>query len=87
MTVLSIMEWVGAGLGLAGATLIALNVRASGYGWLLFLASNIAWIAYGVRVEAHGLVAMQLGFSVTSLVGIRRWLFSDRVPRRFLFIR
>ena len=33
-------EWAGAFLGLTGAALLSLNVRASRFGWLLFLLSN-----------------------------------------------
>lgn len=31
-----LLEWTGAALGLAGAGLLALNLRVSGYGWLFF---------------------------------------------------
>lgn len=69
------LEWTGAALGLAGAGLLALNLRVSGYGWLFFLASNAAWIAYGLKMSAYGLVAMQAGFTATSLLGAYRWLW------------
>lgn len=70
----SMLEWTGAFLGLIGAGLLALNMRASGAGWIFFLLSNVAWIAFGVQTGAYGLVAMQIGFTATSLIGIWKWL-------------
>lgn len=70
-------EWTGAALGLAGAALLSLNVKASRYGWLMFLLSNFAWIAYGLKSGAWGLVSMQAGFTLTSLVGVYRWLATN----------
>jgi hypothetical protein len=75
-----IFEWVGAGLGLVGAALLSLNLKASRYGWLFFLLSNFAWTAYGIRTDAYGLVAMQVGFTLTSLLGVYRWLFASDKP-------
>ncbi|OJY56632.1 MAG: hypothetical protein BGP19_04600 [Thiobacillus sp. 0-1251] len=74
-----VFEWAGAFLGLAGAALLALNVRASRFGWLLFLLSNGAWITYGIKVGAHGLVVMQIGFTLTSLMGVYRWLVAAKM--------
>ena len=72
-------EWTGSCLGLAGAGLLSLNMKASPLGWVLFLLSNMAWIVYGIRTEAQGLVVMQIGFTFTSLVGIYRWLATSKV--------
>lgn len=51
-----------------------MNARFSGYGWIFFLASNVAWISYGLLMSAFGLVVMQIGFTATSLLGAYRWL-------------
>jgi len=48
-------------------------------GWLLFLLSNGAWIVYGIKVGAHGLVVMQIGFTLTSLMGVYRWLVAAKM--------
>lgn len=71
-------EWAGAFLGLTSAALLSLNVRASRFGWLPLL-SNGAWIAYGDKVGAHGLVVMQIGFTLTSLMGVYRWLVAAKM--------
>ena len=68
------VEWVGSLTGLLGAGLLATNSVWSGYGFVAFLFSNMCWIAYGRMAQARGLITMQVGFTVTSLVGIWQWL-------------
>ncbi len=68
-----LLEWLGCMTGLLGATLLALNNRYSGYGFMAFLASNVCWMGYGIAMESWGLVTMQLGFTATSLLGLYRW--------------
>ena len=54
--------------------MLALNESFSGFGWIAFLVSNIAWLVYGRLMRVHSIVLMQLVFTATSLVGIYRWL-------------
>lgn len=75
------LEWTGAVCGLAGSLLIALKTRYSGWGFVLFLASNMAWLAFGLLTQTYGMVAMQVGFTVTSLIGIRCWLMPGTQDR------
>lgn len=70
-----VLQWTGAVLGALGALLLALRTTASRWGWVLFLASNGFWIAFGICIDAQGLVAMQLVFTATSVLGLWRWLF------------
>jgi hypothetical protein len=66
------MAILGAVLGVIGAWLVACaGRRARWWGFACFLASNVAWIAWGL-VTAGGwpLVAMQLAFCVTSARGL-----------------
>lgn len=67
------IEWAGAVAGLIGAALLALNNRFSGWGFAAFLASNLLIITFGLLIGAYGIVTMQLGFTATSIVGLRRW--------------
>ena len=71
---IEVLGWIGSILGLIGAALLALNVSISGYGWIAFLASNVAWITYGVLTKTYSLLVMQVGFTITSFVGLYRWL-------------
>ena len=68
------VEWFGATAGVIGALMLASNTTWSGYGWLAFLASNIAWFAYAAMQGVKSMLLMQLVFATTSLIGIYRWL-------------
>jgi hypothetical protein len=68
------VEWAGALTGLLGGALLAVRLPYSGYGFVLFLVSNLFWLGYGLRTRAWGMVTMQLGYTVTSVVGVVRWL-------------
>lgn len=82
-SILTAFEWGGALLGLLGAFLLATHSRVSRYGWLAFLAANVAMIAFAVGINAYGLLVQQIGFTCTSLLGIHRaWLRPMRRCRR-----
>lgn len=76
---IELTEWMGCIIGLCGAALLATNSRYSAWGWVLFLLSNAAWIAFGLMTHANGLVVMQIGFTITSLTGIWKWLIVPRI--------
>lgn len=69
-----VLQWLGCVTGVGGAFLLAVNTPYSGWGFVLFLISNGFWIAYGVNTHARGLVVAQICFTVTSALGIYRWL-------------
>lgn len=79
MSTIAFYEWAGSLTGLLGAALIAVRCRFSGYGFLFFLLSNFCWIAYGLSTGASGLILMQIGFTATSLLGVYRWLVTEKV--------
>ncbi len=65
-------EWTGAFLGLLGAFLLATHSRVSRYGWLAYLGANVAMSAFAAAIDAHGLLIQQLGFTITTLLGLYR---------------
>lgn len=71
----SFAEWFGSIIGILGALVLAANMPWSGYGWLAFLASNMAWITYAVIGKIKSLLVMQMVFMATSLLGAYRYLF------------
>jgi len=81
------LQWLGCGTALSGAALLALNCRASGWGFVLFLISNGFWLAYGWVTNAPGLVVTQLGFTVTSLMGVWKWLILPAMEYHRLYGR
>ena len=70
---MSIFEYIGCGLGLLGALLLSLICNHSGWGFVAFLGSNVDWITFAVQNGINGLLVMQFGFTITSLIGIYRW--------------
>lgn len=69
-----VAEWVGGISGVAGALLLAMNIDSSGWGWVAFGVSNAAWIVYALERKAYGLLFMQAGFTLTTAIGMVRWL-------------
>lgn len=72
--VIKTVEWTGSLFGLAGAYLLAMNTPFSAYAFVLYLLSNACWLWYGLKTRAWGLATMQVGFTVSSILGISNWL-------------
>jgi len=72
---LLVVGWLGSVLGLAGSLMLALKVPYSGYGFVAYLGSNCAWLYHGFKTRTWALVVMQFGFTATSILGLRNWVF------------
>lgn len=72
------LQWLGCFAGASGSLLLATKTQYSGWGFVLFLISNGFWTAYGLLINAPGLIAMQVIFIVTSTIGIYRWLIRNK---------
>jgi hypothetical protein len=68
------LQWLGCALGIAGSFLLALNLKCSGWGFVIYLVSNAFWIAFGVSTHAPGITTNQVFNTLTSLLGIYKWL-------------
>ncbi|MDF2461802.1 MAG: hypothetical protein K0Q43_37 [Ramlibacter sp.] len=71
-SVLDLLEWSGSLVGLTGALLLAVNMKVSRWGWVAFLVSNVILIALMIGLQRRGLLVLQVGFLVSSLLGIWR---------------
>lgn len=80
----TMLEMASAVLGLSGALLLATKCRWAGVAWVLWLASNVGWIAFGWDAGHWWLVAQQVGFSITSAMGVWVWLLGPWVHREVL---
>lgn len=69
---LKMFEWGGSLTGLAGAAVLASNTRISKYGWWLFLLANVFMIVFAKMGRHDGLLLQQVGFTLTSVLGIVR---------------
>ncbi|KQT11071.1 hypothetical protein ASG30_09320 [Ramlibacter sp. Leaf400] len=56
-----------------GSLLLAVKGDHASWGWVAFLASNVAWIAFASARRHWFLLLQQLGFTATSVLGIWRW--------------
>ena len=63
-------EWLGAVFGLSGSFLLASTTKHSRYAWLLFAASNVFLIAFAAMNSYIGLLLLNLGFVISSSLGI-----------------
>lgn len=72
MTSAGPLDWVACGFAMAGALLLAVRCRVSAWGWVGFLLSNLAWIVCAIATGTSSLLVQNLGFTVTSLIGIYR---------------
>jgi hypothetical protein len=64
------IEIVAVATGLAGAWYVAEEGRRAGWGFALFLASNVAWASFGYLHGHWSLIAQQAGFTALSVRGI-----------------
>ena len=71
---MAVLKWIGTATGIAGATVIALNLPFSGWGFVLFLISSVSWTIAGLRMRENSLVVLQGAFTAINLLGIYRWL-------------
>ncbi|MDD2892563.1 MAG: hypothetical protein PHF20_01420 [Halothiobacillaceae bacterium] len=68
----NLLEWLGAVTGLYGAFLLARRGKNESHGWYWFLAANVFVIAFAIQQVHVGLLVQQVGFTMTSLLGIYR---------------
>lgn len=72
------IEIGAAAFGLLGTTLLAFNGRRAGWGFIALLASNAGWLAFSYAGGHWFLFVQQIGFTITSLIGVWRWLLRGR---------
>jgi glucose dehydrogenase len=68
------VEILSAALGLLGAALLASRSRWAGWAFVAWLISNIGWIVFGAGHQHWFFIAQQIGFTITSVLGIWNWL-------------
>jgi nicotinamide riboside transporter PnuC len=74
------IEILAAVFGLVGTTLLALRGKRAGWGFVAFLASNAGWLVFAYGAGHWFLFAQQIGFTITSLIGIWQWLIKPPTP-------
>ena len=69
-----LVELIAAALGLLGTLLLATRSRLAGWGFVAFLGSNVGWIAFALHNGHVAMLVQQVGFTLSSLLGIWVWL-------------
>ena len=77
-----LIEILAAAMGLAGSLLLALRLRWSPLGWVAFLLSNAGWLVFAWGNGHWGLFVQQCGFTLTSCMGIWRWVVQPWIEER-----
>lgn len=78
ITLIDFLQWLGCIAGVSGAYLLACNNNKSGWGFVLFLISNGFWIATAILSAMPGMLVQSLAFTITSTLGIYRWLWLQK---------
>ena len=78
----TLLQWTGCLLGVAGSIALARNDRYSGWGFVAYLVSNAAWLAYGYASDIPALALQHLVFAAVSTFGVWRWLVLPRIKAR-----
>ena len=68
------VEMLSAGLGLLGAILLATKSRYAGLAFVAWFVSNLGWLIFGAHNDHWFFLVQQIGFTVTSVLGIWNWL-------------
>ncbi len=78
---LVLVELFASTCGLLGSLLLALKGRAAPWGWVFFALSNIGWLTFSYGYSHWFLLVQQIGFSITSAIGIWKWLLEPMFDR------
>ncbi len=73
---------IGFLLGVGGSAMLMIkNHRWAHLGWAMYLGSNACWVTYAIMTSQGILLAQNLCFSVTSLIGVWTWIVKPRLLR------
>lgn len=77
MTIATVFEWLATGTGVVAAVIVSLNLgaRKTGFGFVVFTVSSIAWITAAVMQGEVPLAVQNVVLFAINLVGIWRYLF------------
>jgi hypothetical protein len=75
------LEAASAALGVGGAYLLAVKSPWAGWAFVLWLLSNLGWVAFGWLNEHWFLLVQHVAYAITSATGIWIWLALPMVDR------
>ncbi|MDB5738820.1 MAG: hypothetical protein JWO65_2488 [Sphingomonas bacterium] len=82
-TLVTALQWYGAGAGAIAALIVSLDLgrRPTGFGFVIFVSSSIALIAWGfLGKEAKGIGTQNIILLAINLIGVYRYLIRKKAP-------
>jgi hypothetical protein len=80
---LFVLQWYGAGAGAVAALIVSLNLGAqkTGYGFIIFVSSSLALIAWAFMGESGIAIGIQnIVLLVINCIGVYRYLIAHEEP-------
>ena len=84
-SLLTALQWYGAGAGLVAALIVSLNlgVQWTGWGFVIFVTSSLALLAWGfLNPDATGIAWQNVGLLCINCIGVYRYLFTDKAEEK-----
>lgn len=78
-----LIECLAAIFGILGTLVLATKGRWAGWGFVAFLASNAGWLAFSYAHAHWFMFAQQVGFTVSSLIGVWVWIIRPAIDRHY----
>lgn len=70
---LDLLQWPAMAVTLLASWLVASrSARKRGWGFWVFLVSNVLWVAWGWHAQAYALIALQLGLAGMNIRGAKK---------------
>lgn len=60
--------------GIFGSILLALNVGASKYAFIIMLVSSCAWVSSAKRLDDNAIMTMNVFYCAVNVLAIIRWV-------------
>ena len=83
---LETLRWFASITAMIAACVVAANIaaRITGWGFVVFLGSSVAWVAIGALDDDPALMWQNIVLTGINLFGIWRWLIVGRPPEPVL---
>ena len=84
-SLLTALQWYGAGAGLVAALIVSLNlgVQWTGWGFVIFVTSSLTLLAWGfLNPDATGIAWQNVGLLCINCIGVYRYLFTDKAEEK-----
>jgi hypothetical protein len=70
---LDLLQWPAMVITVLAAWLVASrSARKRKVGFWVFLASNLAWVVWGLQAEAYALIVLQVALAILNIRGVRK---------------